>query len=210
MAIKSSAIPVTSVAHSATTGQTATDHHLATIVAHSDTSATGPELDTLTDASETALHSHSQVVKQVVSVETGALITTTTQMPHDDTIPQNTEGVEVMTVAITPGHNDNRLLIMVTIAALGHSFSGTDRLVVALFKDAVAGALAAASEENVTDSESNISFNHIVAAGQTTEIVFKVRAGGGQAGTLTVNGSNSNRYLGGVMSSSIVIVEVAP
>ena len=47
--------------HASTTGQTANDHHneLHTIASHSDTSATGAELDELTDGSTTTLHNHA-------------------------------------------------------------------------------------------------------------------------------------------------------
>lgn len=50
-----------SVPHSATTGQTANDHHNEshTVASHSDTSATGSELNELTNGSETTLHSHA-------------------------------------------------------------------------------------------------------------------------------------------------------
>ncbi len=54
-------------AHSATTGQTANDHHpqAHTIVSHSDTTATGAELNTLTDGSNAdGLHAHAANVVQ--------------------------------------------------------------------------------------------------------------------------------------------------
>ena len=41
-------------------------------------------------------------VLQVVNYQTGALASGTTTMPTDNTIPQNTEGTEFMTLAITP------------------------------------------------------------------------------------------------------------
>ena len=50
------------IAHSVTTGQTANDHHneLHSIASHNDTTATGAELDTLTDGSNAdALHVHT-------------------------------------------------------------------------------------------------------------------------------------------------------
>jgi hypothetical protein len=52
------------LAHSATTGQTANDHHneLHSVASHNDTTATGTELDTLTDGSNAdALHVHAGV-----------------------------------------------------------------------------------------------------------------------------------------------------
>jgi len=52
------------LAHSATTGQTANDHHdeLHSVASHNDTTATGAELDTLTDGSNAdALHTHASI-----------------------------------------------------------------------------------------------------------------------------------------------------
>jgi len=51
------------IAHSDTTGQTPNDHHAQshTVASHSDTTATGAKLDTLTDGSSTTLHSHDNL-----------------------------------------------------------------------------------------------------------------------------------------------------
>ena len=53
--------PPAAVTHAATTGQTANDHHNEshTVVSHSDTTATGAELNTLVGGGATALHSHA-------------------------------------------------------------------------------------------------------------------------------------------------------
>lgn len=61
MVLRSMPIPITSLAHSATTGQTVDDHHdqTHTVVTH-DTTGTGAELNTLTGGGETALHSHGR------------------------------------------------------------------------------------------------------------------------------------------------------
>lgn len=61
------------VAHSATTGRTANDHHNEshTVASHSDTTATGAELETLTDGSNAdSLHSHGGGMPTAVAVNT--------------------------------------------------------------------------------------------------------------------------------------------
>ena len=58
------------IAHASTTGQTADDHHPQshTVASHSDTSATGSELNTLTDGSNAdALHDHSVASHTIAS-----------------------------------------------------------------------------------------------------------------------------------------------
>lgn len=147
-------------------------------------------------------------VVQQVNTQDGAVATGTTTTPYDDSIPQNTEGDEYMTRVITPKSTTNRLIIDVTIV-LSSSGANPD-MVVGLFQDSVAGALAAVAETIVTGEVNTISFRHEMAAGVVVPTTFKVRAGASLAGTTTFNGEASARKLGGVMASSITVTEVRP
>ena len=80
--------------------------------------------------------------RQIVATQTGAVATGTTTFPEDDTIPQNTEGDEYMTLAITPKSSTSRL--MITAQVFGSVSSGT-RWGIGLFKDSTADALSFAS-----------------------------------------------------------------
>ena len=145
-------------------------------------------------------------VVQVVNVQSGAVATGTTVMPHDDTIPQNTEGDEYMTLAVTPKSATNILKIDVVIV-LAHGSS--PRQAIGLFQDTTAGAIAAALEDiEGTDQATTVSFTHYMTAGTTSATTFKVRAGSSGAGTTTFNGVGGARKLGGVMASSITITEI--
>lgn len=147
-------------------------------------------------------------VLQVVNVTTGAVATGTTVSPLDDTIPQKTEGVEFMTLAITPSHASNKLFIEAQGIA-GNSASG-NWLTMALFQDTTANSLAAVVErEAVATATALLSINHYMTAGTTSSTTFKIRIGGTDAGTTTLNGAAGSRYMGGVMSSSITITEIA-
>jgi hypothetical protein len=156
----------------------------------------------------TIAHLLSGSVAQVVVSEDGAVATGTTVMPSDDTIPQNTEGNQYMSVSITPTSLTSTLLIDIV-------FNGTisivGQLVVALFQDTTPGALAAVSETiDVAADKHCISFRHKMTAGTTSATTFKVRAGPNSAATLTFNGSGGSRLLGGVMASSIAVTEIRP
>ena len=145
-------------------------------------------------------------VVQVVNLSTGALATGTTIIPHDDTIPQITEGNQYMSLAITPTSATNLLLIQVVCNTAN---SANDQMKTALFKDAVADALAvvnhyAAGVNNLTPS----AFSHWMVAGTTSAITFTVRAGLSSAGTTSFNGSAGARMYGGVVASSITIMEI--
>lgn len=165
------------------------------------------ELATTIDLSGKTLTMPAGNVVQVVNTQTGAVATGTTLIPADDTIPQNTEGNEYMTLAITPRSATSKLKIEVVFFG---SASVDTTLTAALFQDATANALAAASLHNATPlSMRTIHFTHYMTAGTTSATTFKVRAGGHAANTTTFNGFSGGRAFGGVAASSITITEIS-
>ena len=147
-------------------------------------------------------------IVQVVNTQTGAVATGNTATPNDDTIPQNTEGTEFMTLAVTPTSATNKLLIEV-ISVLTHD-ANLGTITGALFQDTTANALAAAQTRVATTNEPVIvTIKHYMTAGTTSATTFKFRAGQEAGYTLTLNGSAGARRLGGVMASSITITEIA-
>jgi hypothetical protein len=144
-------------------------------------------------------------ILQVVNVMDGAVATGTTVLPMDDTIPQNTEGDEYMTLAITPASATNKLLIEV-VFYFANSAAGN--FTAALFQDTTAGALAVGFKQETANHLECISFNHYMTTGTTSATTFKVRAGNAAAGTTTFNGQSGARLLGGVLASSITIREI--
>lgn len=148
-------------------------------------------------------------VAQVVNTQTGAVATGTTVIPFDNTIPQNTEGDEYMSLAITPTNASSKLKIEIvfwgTNANINHWLS------VALFQDSTANALAAFANFQTIGTAANAStFTHYMTAGTTSATTFKVRAGPNTADTVTFNGQSGGRIFGGVMASSITITEILP
>jgi hypothetical protein len=147
-------------------------------------------------------------VVQQVNTQTGAVATGTTTIPQDDTIPQNTEGDEYMTLAITPESASNILFIQVDVLL---SNNNANALSACLFQDATANALSSTIDfQGTATGVSLLSFNFTMTAGTTSATTFKVRAGASGAGTTTFNGSVGNRLHGGVLSSSITITELTP
>jgi len=146
-------------------------------------------------------------VVQVVNTQTGAAATGTTIMPLDDTIPQKTEGDEYMTLAITPTSATNKLRIDV----VGFwSASIAAYITIGLFQDSANDALAAttAINGNTTFGGLTIALTYYMTAGTTSATTFKVRAGPSGVLTVTFNGRNGARHLGGVPASSITITEI--
>lgn len=151
----------------------------------------------------------SGTVVQVVSTETGEVATGTTVIPLDNTIPQITEGHEYMTLAITPKSATNILRIEVVFNY--SSDIGTNTITTALFQNATSDSLACAGLLGGTgsaDKMQNLSFSHYMIAGTTSAATFRVRAGASTTGIVTFNGITGARIYGGVLASSITIMEV--
>ena len=164
------------------------------------------KVDTLQDASGSGSPYIKDAVLQVKNVQTGAVNNTTSNITNDDSIPQNNEGGEFMTLAITPKSALSKLLIEVVFFC---SPQGASAICVALFQDTTAGALAV-SGHLMEQSEGTvcINFKHYMTAGTTNATTFKVRAGG-HSGYLTFNGNGqTTRQFGGRLASSITITEI--
>lgn len=142
---------------------------------------------------------------QTVATNSGTSTTTTSIIPIDDTIPQITEGLEVMTQAITPKSATNRLLVECTVTM---STSNANYNVAALFQDATANALAASVEYNGSSTgQVSLTIRHDMLAGTTASTTFRLRIGPGTAGTTTFNGAAAVRNFGGITLSNIKITE---
>lgn len=126
-------------------------------------------------------------------------------IPRDNTIPQNTEGTQVLSGSFTPISATSELVIRVEVQ-LGIGATA-DNCCVALFQDTTANALAAKWMVLPITSMSTLVFEHRMASPGTAAISFKVRQGApGQ--TTYINGDSTGRIGGGVAKSSIHITEV--
>ena len=145
-------------------------------------------------------------VIQQVGTQFGAVGTTTTPIPVDDTIPQITEGAEFMTQTITPLSATSRLYVEVTATI---SASIATHLQAALFRDATANAIAVSViYQNTATGIVTITFSHVATSGSTSATTFRVRCGADAAGTLTFNGAGGTRRYGGITLSSMTITEI--
>ena len=142
---------------------------------------------------------------QIVYAETTAASTGTTVMVNDDTIPQKTEGIEAITLAITPVSSTSRLVITGTV-----HFTNTaaGQRMWALFKDDGANAIWAGAkyDGDGTQLMGQIHFTEISA--NTTERTYKVRGGNAASGTNTFNGVSGARKYGAIPKTNLVITEI--
>jgi len=136
-------------------------------------------------------------------------VTTTVVIPLDNTIPLNTEGVELLTVSITPESASNILLIDASLGCIDTLSIGG--IVCTLFQDAVASAIA--TSVIVLPSTGylhEMSIHHIMLAGTTSTITFKLRFGPGGATTASALRGYYGYYFGGTMSMILKVTEVEP
>src|SRR5260221_7352332 len=107
-------------------------------------------------------------VLQRLSTSTSAVVTCNTTMPSDDTIPQSTEGTQVLTLAITPVYSTSRLIIEFTGSI--NNDATQNNIGVALFQDSNANALAAHSflPGNASGARGdNCNLLHVMTSGTT-------------------------------------------
>jgi hypothetical protein len=183
-----------------------------------ETSIAGGDLVLIYDDSATAVRKMTRTnfvagigatagqVIQVVDARTSTYASSATTIPIDDTIPQNTEGFEIITASITPSSASNKLIIIPSIFATSSTAGAI--IVCALFQDSTASALTAKA---VTAGAGGWmimnTYIHFMTAGTTSATTFKIRAGG-HVGTTYVNGNTTTRMLGGVENCSLTILEV--
>lgn len=144
---------------------------------------------------------------QAARTSTGAYATGTTVMPVDDTIPQNTEGNQYMSVALTPRAAANVLRVR---GCVGFYYSDMDPNSGALFADSVVDALVATcfnrGSGNLYEGGKTLDYEGI--AGGVATRTFKLRAGPHVAGTFSFNGHLGSRIYGGVSNSYIDVQEI--
>lgn len=134
---------------------------------------------------------------------TFASTSNTTTFAYVDTAPQNTEGTQVGSLAITPISSSNILEIQLN-GVLANST--TNLVTVALFQDTTASALCAIYF-SVNNSGQGVPFTlrHYMTAGTTSSTTFKIRMG--TSGGTWYLGRDANHTAGNTLITSFTIKE---
>lgn len=161
-------------------------------------------LDTVTRSQLAAGFGWIVLQRNPAVATTSSLVTCTTVIPADDSIPQNTEGDAVLSGSFTPLSASSKLLIEVVLSA---SVSTSAAACAALFTNASAAAIRAVYRFGATNAGLNFDFSHEMNSPGTNAITFSVRAGP-TSGSLYVNGVyTGGRALGGVEVAELKITE---
>jgi hypothetical protein len=142
-------------------------------------------------------------IVQTVYASDATWKTITTTIPVDDTIPQQTEGEEVISCTITPTNAAN--LLIIDFLANSIPKAGT---VSALFQDAELDALESsiASTDGAPNGKTSI-LKHLMISGTALPTTFKVRMSGTASTPTTVNGNTLHRLFGGTSRIYLTITE---
>lgn len=140
--------------------------------------------------------SGQQVGFSYVNNVTNSNVTAT--IPWDDSIPQNTEGAEIMNVTITPKSATN-LLEIDGLVHYSEDSNFSDYFVLAGFKDSTPSAFASAASTTAGTYCSPASgytyvcqarIHAVIPAGTTSPTVIRLRAGANANGNVQINGSS--------------------
>lgn len=133
-----------------------------------------------TDGAGTVSFGQAGGVLQIVNSQTTTGTTgSTSGIPIDDTIPQSTEGNEIVTVSITPTNDATTLIVLAEALMSGDSSTAAgETLVLSLFKDSETDALACGGYA-LTDNDymQIVPLTYSMTSGTTSSITFKLRGG---------------------------------
>ena len=114
-------------------------------------------------------------------------------IPLDNTVPQITEGVQVLSATITPKKTGNKIFGLISFN--GDSSAANLAMVAAVFKNGAASAFAATWSQDLNGS-SLVSFDFFDEATSVSPITYTVRVGPAAAGSIFIN-RNSSTLSGG-------------
>jgi hypothetical protein len=134
-----------------------------------------------------------------------SVVAVAADIPIDDTVPQNTEGTQVLSHAHTPLAVGNKLLVRVNLTLT--TGGGSPTVAAALFRSGSASAIAATLVDGPAQTSVTFEAEYTVVT-NLNPITFTVRVGHG-GGTCVVNGdASSNRFFGAITKSSITVEEL--
>jgi hypothetical protein len=147
-------------------------------------------------------------IKQIATNSSTTATETTAAIPADGTIPQSTEGTQLITATITPTSATSKLMIEFHCPMVGRSTGNLG--IFALFKDNIANALdVSTTTTDDPDRTQSVFLRHIIDnIGSTAATTFKIRYGSNEGVSLSVLKSQSGTVtFGGVPQLNLTITE---
>lgn len=130
-------------------------------------------------------------------------------IPDDDTVPLSTEGTQVLSQAITPASNTNKVLCTVDMWGEGDNATGA-YITAALFRGTTCIAVKSVQTIDGVPSvfRNGLCLNFLDSPASASAQTYTVRVGA-NAGSLRLNGTIAGRKYGGASSATLTVMEVA-
>jgi hypothetical protein len=146
---------------------------------------------------------HLRLQKALVS--TAVYDSTASNIPFDDSLPQNTEGKQLFSLSFVPLSASSTIRIHGIVHA---GVNSTADCKIAGFNSAIGTSAIFASEATITSAGMiSMSFFHEEAALNTSSRTYSMRYGPAAGETMQINGVGGGRKLGGALTSYMVVEE---
>jgi len=148
----------------------------------------------------------SKLIK-TTSYISGAVITGSTTIPHDDTIPQFNEGNFFANLTITPASQTSKIKACSQVV-MSTSATAPNLLQTVMFINGSSNAVAISGAYSPAQFyEVNTGVCYTTQVPSAAAFNVSVRYGSNAAGTVTVNGASGARSYGGTYNSYIIVDE---
>ncbi len=144
------------------------------------------------------------VASQTATYTTYAQITGI--VPLDNTVPQASEGIAILSASHTPQGNSNR--VRIRFSGFANSSSDSVPIVAFLSVDGGAAVQVCAVSAGSAAMPAQIFFEYEHTPGDTTAHTYSVRVGPGGVGTIRFNGGATTRLFGGAAAARLTIEEI--
>lgn len=183
-----------------------TDSGTATPSSHSLNVVGGGNVSTSGSGSTITITGSGGILVQQVRATTSTTGSTATAIPFDNSIPQNTEGAQVLTTSITPTNASN--ILKIEFDGWGHQ-SAASEYTVAIFQDSGADAIYATNGGNAASSgNTHVSGCFYMVAGTASSTTFNLRVGAAAGTTYWLRSPGTDNIYGGVSSFNLIISEI--
>jgi len=152
---------------------------------------------------QNSVNSKNPLIQSIYNISNSA-VTITSYIPIDGSVPQKTEGNEVMTCSITPTKSTNLIIVKAFVWARLSANPGAN-FSMALFQDDTSNAIAV-SKPNITNAAGWLTNGMLYFAkvsGTTSSTTFKLRCG-----RYNTNYVVNYAEFGGVQTSSMEVMEI--
>jgi hypothetical protein len=143
-------------------------------------------------------------IVQVVQYSLAAHAGVTTVIPYDDTVPQSTEGHEMLVQSITPQSSTNKILARASVF-LNPNSASTHTL--ALFRGTTC-IFATAQSQTGQNYQATVSFEFLDSPATTSATTYSVRVGPSASAVYYFNGDSAGRKFGTTPKSTLTLMEI--